>query len=436
MSYIGLRHLGLLRPLMVALSVAALAAASAWPVEAQQRSLNLSFLGSDPWPDLVDTQTKEFRYAGGSLLAAGKSQRQAATAEEALGAESLDIAKSLEDYASLLRKMNREAEAAKMEARAKAIRVKHARENQNHKAGVTHLNSNSLGNGPLPEALDAQAKEFRYASGSLLAGGQPHLQAAAASAGRKSGGLPAPHDQPAHPSHKSGVNLAEKATDPSAVLMQMQTQFFSTHDRDGDFGQVVLQPILPINRSNVTRITIPIKWTSQPDRTGGLGDTTILHFKLFQTKSSTFGVGPTIVLPTATDNKLGSGKLSLGPNFLWIYHGVPKLIAGVLMEQAWSVAGDSGKPHVNEFLWQPILTKHFDWGYLSWSSQQWAIQWNDNAFSAPVGLVIGKVFLGKTPMNVSVEPYWTYRSRATNQYGVKFQWTLIFPGFHWPWSKS
>jgi len=262
------------------------------------------------------------------------------------------------------------------------------------------------------------------------------LQAAAAATGRRSGGLPLPHDQPAHPSHKSGVNLAEKATDPSAVLMQLQTQFFSEHDRDSDFGKVIIQSILPLTRSNVARIMLPIEWTSQPDRVGGLGDTTILDFQLIQTKSSTFGFGPTIVLPTATDNKLGSGKLSLGPNFLWIYHGVPKLIAGVLMEQAWSVAGDSGKPHVNEFLWQPILTKHFDWGYLSWSSQQWGIQWNDNAFSAPVGLVLGKVFLGKVPLNVSVEPYWTYRSRATNQYGVKFQWTLIFPGFHWPWSKG
>ncbi len=105
------------------------------------------------------------------------------------------------------------------------------------------------------------------------------------------------------------------------------------------------------------------------------------------------------------------------------------------MEQAWSVAGDSGKPHVNEFLWQPILTKHFSWGYVGWSGQQWAIQWNDNAFSAPVGVVIGKVFLGKTPMKVQVEPFWTYRNRATNQYGVQFQWALVFPGFHWPWSK-
>jgi len=48
----------------------------------------------------------------------------------ALGPEHPHVATSLENYAALLRKMNREAEAVEMEALAKAIRAKHARENQ------------------------------------------------------------------------------------------------------------------------------------------------------------------------------------------------------------------------------------------------------------------------------------------------------------------
>ncbi len=39
------------------------------------------------------------------------------------------MAQSLENYAALLRKMNRVAEALTLEARAKAIRAKHAEEN-------------------------------------------------------------------------------------------------------------------------------------------------------------------------------------------------------------------------------------------------------------------------------------------------------------------
>ncbi len=46
--------------------------------------------------------------------------------EKALGTEHPNVATSLENYAALLRKMNREADAVQMEARAKAIREKSA----------------------------------------------------------------------------------------------------------------------------------------------------------------------------------------------------------------------------------------------------------------------------------------------------------------------
>ena len=48
---------------------------------------------------------------------------------KALGPEHPDVAQSLENYAALLRKTGRATEAAKMEARAKAIRAKRAEQN-------------------------------------------------------------------------------------------------------------------------------------------------------------------------------------------------------------------------------------------------------------------------------------------------------------------
>ena len=49
--------------------------------------------------------------------------------EKILGPEHRHVATSLENYAALLRKTKRNHKAAKMEARAKAIRMKHAQEN-------------------------------------------------------------------------------------------------------------------------------------------------------------------------------------------------------------------------------------------------------------------------------------------------------------------
>ncbi len=49
--------------------------------------------------------------------------------EKALGPEHPNVAKPLENYAALLRETERSWEAAKMEARAEAIRAKHAEKN-------------------------------------------------------------------------------------------------------------------------------------------------------------------------------------------------------------------------------------------------------------------------------------------------------------------
>jgi hypothetical protein len=50
--------------------------------------------------------------------------------EKALGPEHPNVATSLENYASLLRKTGRGNEALKMEARIKAPRTKHAKQNR------------------------------------------------------------------------------------------------------------------------------------------------------------------------------------------------------------------------------------------------------------------------------------------------------------------
>ncbi len=54
-------------------------------------------------------------------------KRALAVFEKALGPDHPHVAQSLENYAALLRKTGRGDEAAKLEARAKAIRAKHAR---------------------------------------------------------------------------------------------------------------------------------------------------------------------------------------------------------------------------------------------------------------------------------------------------------------------
>ena len=82
-----------------------------------------------------------------------------------------------------------------------------------------------------------------------------------------------------------------------------------------------IQPVYPLklndNWNFITRTILPV--TSQPDvytnegRTNGLGDITFTGF-FSPSKASdiTWGVGPVILLPTATDDALGSDKWATG----------------------------------------------------------------------------------------------------------------------------
>lgn len=241
---------------------------------------------------------------------------------------------------------------------------------------------------------------------------------------------------PAHPNHSTPASLAEKATDPSAVLMQMQFQY---HDLDiGGTGpgssKVIAQPILPVTEKNVVRATLP--FISAPvagQRETGTGDLVVLDFQLIQTKHSTIGVGPALSLPTATEDAFGSGKIALGPDVLWIYKGMKKMQVGMLAEYLISVGGDGSRADVSEFLWQPIYTRHWNWGYLSWTAQQMSWDFETSTYRVPLGVTLGKVFMSskKTPWNISFQPYYVVNERGSNEWNVAFQFTMIRPGFKW-----
>jgi len=68
-------------------------------------------------------------HAQGMYAEAEPLYKRSLAIREALGSEHSNLAQGLENYATLLRTTNREDHAAKLRARASAIRSKHAREN-------------------------------------------------------------------------------------------------------------------------------------------------------------------------------------------------------------------------------------------------------------------------------------------------------------------
>jgi len=62
-----------------------------------------------------------------------------------------------------------------------------------------------------------------------------------------------------------------------------------------------------------------------------------------------WGVGPVIVLPTATAPQLGQGKLSLGPGIV-LLTTPGHWVIGALANSVWSIAGTGSRSPVNQFL--------------------------------------------------------------------------------------
>lgn len=81
------------------------------------------------WERLMVTANKAYEQ-GDYARAETLYRRALEVLEKAQGPEHPNVAEVLENYAGLLRKMNREAEAEKLEARAHAIRAQHALEKQ------------------------------------------------------------------------------------------------------------------------------------------------------------------------------------------------------------------------------------------------------------------------------------------------------------------
>jgi hypothetical protein len=67
-----------------------------------------------------------------------------------------------------------------------------------------------------------------------------------------------------------------------------------------------------------------------------------------------WGVGPVLLLPTATDSLLGAKKWGAGPAAVALIMRVPWTV-GMLANHIWSYAGDSDRPDISNTFLQPFM---------------------------------------------------------------------------------
>ncbi len=238
--------------------------------------------------------------------------------------------------------------------------------------------------------------------------------------------------------------LRKAAQNPIASLISVPVQNNNSFDiaPDNRIQDVLnIQPVIPArvgpNWNLITRIITPIIYqptTSQPINQGayGFGDLNPSFF-LSPAKAHKiiWGVGATVVLPTATNPVLGQGKWSMGPTVV-VLAQPGKWTVGALVNNVWSFAGQSSRPDVNQMLFQYFINYNLAHGwYITWQptiTANWEAS-NGGRWVVPFGGGIGRIMkLGFQPVSLTAQVYGNgVHPQGASPWNLRLQISFLFP---------
>ncbi|WP_152669656.1 hypothetical protein [Synechococcus sp. GFB01] len=142
----------------------------------------------------------------------------------------------------------------------------------------------------------------------------------------------------------------------------------------------------------------------------GIGDINPTLFLVPRTRGRLqFGFGPTLVFPSATDDRLSTQRWSAYPAAVAVYTQGP-LVAGMLVNNVWSFAGNGGR-EVNSMLIQPFINYNLPKGWYLASSPIITADrtaGDGRGWTVPVGGGFGRIIrrIGSQPFNASLQAFW------------------------------
>ena len=242
---------------------------------------------------------------------------------------------------------------------------------------------------------------------------------------------------------QSADELAKKLSNPVASLISVPFQlnydsgFGAT---DADRWLLNVQPVIPFSIGEdwnlISRTIVPLVdlggLAPGASPTSGVGDVVQSLFLSPAEPTAgglTWGVGPVFLLPTASDDLLGSGKWGIGPTGVVLRQSGPWTYGG-LANHIWSVAGEEDRPDVNATFLQPFVSyttpKATTFGLNSESTYDWEAE----AWTASVNATIGQIVpIGGRPVSFTLGArYWLDSPPGGPEgWGARFVVTLLFP---------
>jgi hypothetical protein len=233
-------------------------------------------------------------------------------------------------------------------------------------------------------------------------------------------------------SEESLSEVARQVNNPISTLWQITLDQQIAGVNGGAFESAEpaytgsFQPQMPVNLSKlglerfawtrdfnlITRVIIPFV-TTQPlepgdgDRRSGFGDIELAGVVApNRSHGWLWGIGPTFIFPSASDDALGQGKWQAGPAGIAGYL-TKDWNADVVAEQWWSFAGDRDRESASQLSLNYVLLRNLPGRWQVGMQPTMTVDWKasaGNAVSLPVGLGVGKtVRIGKVPVQLYIE---------------------------------
>jgi hypothetical protein len=256
---------------------------------------------------------------------------------------------------------------------------------------------------------------------------------------------------------QSEEELAKQSQNPIASIIslpfQNNTGFGAGPQGETTINDFNIQPVYPLGIGKVNminRFILPISYQGElvPDRPieippgialpeqvgrkSGLGDLSYTAF--FSPAGSggvTWGVGPSFLIPTATEGRLGSGKWSVGPAFVAL--AMPgKWVIGGLVQNTWSFAGDDERNDVSFFFTQYFINFNLGQGWYLTTAPIITANWEadeGNKWAIPFGGGAGRMIrIGKLPVDLQGQVFY-YAKKPKNgpDWGFRLQFKMLFP---------
>jgi hypothetical protein len=256
--------------------------------------------------------------------------------------------------------------------------------------------------------------------------------------------------QPAHAEEASGpsrggdADLAQELSNPIADLITLPIQMNFDYNigplDDGKKLQTNIQPVIPFTVNEdwnlITRTIVPVIYQDDifpgAGSQFGLGDINMSLF--FSPKEPTsggviWGVGPVLLLPTATDDLLGAEKWGAGPSMVALTMRGPWTM-GVLANHIWSYAGDSNRQDISNSFVQPFVAYTWPSAWTASVQSETTYNWKTENWSVPINVALAKlVRLGRLPVSLQAGVgYWAESpAGGPEEWRFRLQANIVLP---------